>query len=56
MGLHQPVRSIRNTFLHVIEDLIKYMTFEISEFMAYKIRQYQKRLLLIMYYSKIVNN
>ena len=46
--LHQPVRGICNTFLHVIEDFIEYITFEISEFVAYKKRQYQKRLLLII--------
>ena len=53
--MHQPVRGIRNTFLHVIEDFMEYITFEISEFAAYKKRQYQKRLLLIIY-SKIVNS
>ena len=35
-SLHQPVRGIRNTFLHMIEDFIEYITSEISEFVAYK--------------------
>ena len=47
-NLHQPVRGIRHTFLHVIEDFVEYITFEILEFVAYKKRQYQRRLLLII--------
>ena len=36
--MHQPVRGIRSTFLDVIEDFIEYITFEISEFVAYRAR------------------
>ena len=46
--MHQPVRGIRSTFLHVIEDFIEYITFEISEFVAYKKRTVSKT--FIAYY------